>query len=956
MIQNQSRAPVTAAEARGSDEATDTLLADPHAAEHRRGSFTAMTAHQTSTIARTPLPPTRHARTARPGGAVEGERSLRLRRMCGFGGNTLLWHPGAGLFAYGCQGMLLAEHLAHKPTVTSAEPRLQTMVSAHVQPIELSAVSADGALIATASAGVVLGGDDSRAGEQTAGTLRVHSVRAALGAAAGPLSGEMWSDRLAGCSVQALAFDPSSRLLLGVTELETVVWEARTGSALASVGCGMGMSAPMAMGMQAQRQPQCVAWVSTDAFLAVGDDGRHLRLWSVTPAVAGGGHNEAVGGEVSLSFVTLHVPLWQLTESARISALAIERSAEDTASLESAAHVGLVMLSVALGSSDGRVCIAECPVPVSAAPGSDCAGVGLGSGGTHRGVRIGSPAPGQELKVLASWQALGDNDTVRHIAWGAAPRSGKTRRRRLVAAGDSADLRLCRLSQSLVASASLETATESLRVDSPIGAMAWCAGAEEGVVGTRAGTIWYVNWRQKALVRLVSSHIAPVSALASSVDGAFVISVGSSDGSLRVWEAAEMQQVMHFQAAPGQCTCVAVAAAAQAGGGSQHAEELPAAAGYSDGTLRFFNLADVAVEGRCYPFHSLMLSDSAARHGFASNPGADGDGPPLSAVAFLGGGGVVVVGSTLGHLVARVLPPAVASVGALALGKLRDAVAIATKSLAHGGTGASEPAEAGRVTGAGFIKLNPQWVPLLVPAAGSSNADGVAHAVVSLSVSGGDAMLFAAAHADGGVMVWRAKLLARGGVVTVRAQVLSSLSTATLLRSAALAPPGGEVAVAAATAAMETGRMRVVVALASLHPSLLLIAAPAAVAGAAPHLVTYCLRTHRIINAWPLALPLPSGLATERDARPHEATPVQICAMATLQDSSHVALATPQGEVLVVDYEQGVECGRGRCPGGGVQSLLLLAQPGRAHRRAQNVQVVVGADRTITSFDVRALS
>ncbi len=37
----------------------------------------------------------------------------------------------------------------------------------------------------------------------------------------------------------------------------------------------------------------------------------------------------------------------------------------------------------------------------------------------------------------------------------------------------------------------------------------------QGIVGTTAGTLWYINWTERASIRLVSGHISKVKYLAT---------------------------------------------------------------------------------------------------------------------------------------------------------------------------------------------------------------------------------------------------------------------------------------------------------------------------------------------------------------------------------------------------------------------------------------------------------
>ncbi|CAM9653813.1 unnamed protein product, partial [Lampetra fluviatilis] len=105
---------------------------------------------------------------------------------------------------------------------------------------------------------------------------------------------------------------------------------------------------------------------------------------------------------------------------------------------------------------------------------------------------------------------------------------------------------------------------------------------EMGIVGTAAGTLWYINWTERASVRLVSGHHGKVNDIAFSPDGSQLAS-GSEDGLLRVWSVPGMELAVQFQTLHRSCTCVAWRPTGAA--------PSQVAAGFGDGTLRLFGVA-----------------------------------------------------------------------------------------------------------------------------------------------------------------------------------------------------------------------------------------------------------------------------------------------------------------------------------------------------------------------------
>uniref|UniRef100_A0A803T0D0 WD repeat-containing protein 90 n=1 Tax=Anolis carolinensis TaxID=28377 RepID=A0A803T0D0_ANOCA len=67
-----------------------------------------------------------------------------------------------------------------------------------------------------------------------------------------------------------------------------------------------------------------------------------------------------------------------------------------------------------------------------------------------------------------------------------------------------------------------------------------------GIVGTTAGTLWYINWAENTSIRLISGHKNKVSEVAFSPQESHFATCGE-DGSVRVWSLASMELVVQFQ-------------------------------------------------------------------------------------------------------------------------------------------------------------------------------------------------------------------------------------------------------------------------------------------------------------------------------------------------------------------------------------------------------------------------
>ncbi|XP_044194216.1 WD repeat-containing protein 90 isoform X1 [Thunnus albacares] len=116
-----------------------------------------------------------------------------------------------------------------------------------------------------------------------------------------------------------------------------------------------------------------------------------------------------------------------------------------------------------------------------------------------------------------------------------------------------------------------------------------------GIVGTTAGTLWYINWSDSSSIRLVSGHKSKVNDVVFSPDESHLTTC-SEDGSVRVWSAPSNELVVQFQVLNQSCSCVCWSPASSK-------ESACVAAGYSDGTLRIFRLSSSEMEMKLHPHH-----------------------------------------------------------------------------------------------------------------------------------------------------------------------------------------------------------------------------------------------------------------------------------------------------------------------------------------------------------------
>uniref|UniRef100_A0A2K5CS69 WD repeat-containing protein 90 n=1 Tax=Aotus nancymaae TaxID=37293 RepID=A0A2K5CS69_AOTNA len=122
-----------------------------------------------------------------------------------------------------------------------------------------------------------------------------------------------------------------------------------------------------------------------------------------------------------------------------------------------------------------------------------------------------------------------------------------------------------------------------------------------GIVGTTAGTLWFVSWAEGTSTRLISGHRSKVNEVVFS-PGESHCATCSEDGSVRVWSLASMELVIQFQVLNQSCLCLAWSPAC-----CGHPKQQRLAAGYGDGSLRIFSVSRTAMELKMRP-HTAVLT------------------------------------------------------------------------------------------------------------------------------------------------------------------------------------------------------------------------------------------------------------------------------------------------------------------------------------------------------------
>lgn len=383
--------------------------------------------------------------------------------------------------------------------------------------------------------------------------------------------------------VQCMAFSHDDRLIASVgnyRDPSVAIWDAHAGVLLAT--CSLPCAA------------HALAWDPTrfDALAAVGDSGT-LFLLTLQEELA---HN-----------ADIHVRAID-TRAARgeISSGNTTNSGEEQRGREVEAGT---RHSAAVNSATGPISSTSTPALTSLtyAAGTGAAGVVLLTGDGSGTLAAWEPHTG---RCLASW--LVDASAVLRVH--AAGRS-------LMTCSAAGSLKLWAL--DLAGDGSLRLEGE-LAVDGAVVSSSMDAVLALGLVATTSGTGYMVHWGESAAVPLAAAHAGPIGGMDISRDGLF-IATGGADGSVRVWQAEDREQVLRFQvAAAGEtaldraCTAVAFSADGER-----------CVAGFASGALRVFDLARVELEAKVVP-HTTAVT----------------------VVAFSADGRVILSGSSAGVLIA----------------------------------------------------------------------------------------------------------------------------------------------------------------------------------------------------------------------------------------------------------------------------------------------------------------
>ncbi|XP_064594375.1 WD repeat-containing protein 90-like isoform X2 [Liolophura sinensis] len=174
------------------------------------------------------------------------------------------------------------------------------------------------------------------------------------------------------------------------------------------------------------------------------------------------------------------------------------------------------------------------------------------------------------------------------------------------------------------------TMEDEMSLDGAVASIAFDDILEMGIVGTSSGTLWYINWSERTSIRLVSGHSKQVNGVGMSVACPNHFVTCADDGSLRVWSVADREQVLQFQVTDQKCSCLTVSPESRdrpgRSGNQAGRPQMPyVAGGYTDGTVRMFDIDKVEMVLKLHPHAVSVTAISFSDHGrMILSGGSDG--------------------------------------------------------------------------------------------------------------------------------------------------------------------------------------------------------------------------------------------------------------------------------------------------------------------------------------------
>ncbi|PFX32008.1 WD repeat-containing protein 90 [Stylophora pistillata] len=184
---------------------------------------------------------------------------------------------------------------------------------------------------------------------------------------------------------------------------------------------------------------------------------------------------------------------------------------------------------------------------------------------------------------------------------------------------------------------------DEMTLDGAIISASFDEALETGIIGTSSGTLWYVNWDERTSIRLVSGHAQMINDLLFSGPDDQYFATCSTDGILHLWSKDNLEH-LQFQVVGQTCNCVSFSPVPTATPtksvtkegqtiATVHPQPQPndetdihpshCAAGYSDGTIRIFDLGKVEMVMKMQPHAAAVRAIAFSSYGRVIISGAE---------------------------------------------------------------------------------------------------------------------------------------------------------------------------------------------------------------------------------------------------------------------------------------------------------------------------------------------
>ncbi|CAK8679863.1 unnamed protein product [Clavelina lepadiformis] len=140
---------------------------------------------------------------------------------------------------------------------------------------------------------------------------------------------------------------------------------------------------------------------------------------------------------------------------------------------------------------------------------------------------------------------------------------------------------------------------DELNVNAEVISGAFDDSLDVGIVGTTAGTLWYLDWSEHSTVKMVTGHKDKITGIAFDEGNYFATS--SEEGTVRLWHLHSLELAVQFQVIDHACTSVTFSHPCKSALSTSMTQPKMLSAGYKDGTVRVFDVDKLVLKLKFQP-------------------------------------------------------------------------------------------------------------------------------------------------------------------------------------------------------------------------------------------------------------------------------------------------------------------------------------------------------------------